>query len=119
MITLKMIQDAQNQIVNSWGKDGEKVIEECAKVTSFNNGSKAFLEHCRACGGNWGGMLLSGIRELYPEVWDAIPEDMGVFAWACICSVLILCGVDTREQNKGRAPLFIRCITSKQEENSY
>ena len=28
MITLKMIQDAQNQIVNSWGKDGEKVIRE-------------------------------------------------------------------------------------------
>lgn len=106
MITFKMIQDAQDQIVESWGEEGKKVIEKCAQVTPFNNGSKAFLDYCTAFGGNWGGMLLSGIRELYPEVWDAIPEDMGVFAWACICSVLILCGVDTSEQNKGRAPFY-------------
>ena len=104
MITLKMIQDAQNQIVNSWGKDGEKVIEECAKVTPFNNGSKAFLEYCLACGGNWGGMLLSGIQELYPEVWDAIPDDLDVYAFGNICSVLILCGVDTTEQSEGQPP---------------
>ena len=97
MITFKMIQDAQNQIIESWGNDGEKVIEECAKVTPFNNGSKSFLEHCLACGGNWGGMLLSGIQELYPEVWDAIPDDLGVFSFGNICSVLILCGVDTTE----------------------
>ena len=100
MITFKMIQDAQNQIIDSWGKDGEKVIEECAKVTPFNNGSKAFLEHCLACGGNWGGMFLSGIQELYPEVWDAIPDDLGVFAFGNICSVLILCVVDTTEQGE-------------------
>lgn len=112
MITFKMIQNAQNQIINSWGKDGEKVLEECAKITPFNDGSKAFLEHCIACGGNWGGMLLSGIRKLYPEVWDAIPEDLGVYAFSNICSVLILCGVDTTEQSEGQPPL-IRRIPSK------
>ena len=97
MITFEMIQNAQSQIVDSWGEDGKKVIEKSAQVTPFNNGGKAFLDHCTSCGGNWGGMLLSGIRELYPEVWDAIPEDMGVFAFGNICSVLILCGVDTTE----------------------
>ena len=104
MITFKMIQDAQNQIIDSWGEAGEKVIEECAKVTPFNNGSKAFLEHCTACGGNWGGMLLSGIRKLYPEVWDAIPGVLGVYAFNNICSVLILCGVDTTEQGEEQSP---------------
>lgn len=104
MITFKMIQDAQNQIIDSWGKDGEKVIEECAKVTPFNNDIKAFLEHCLACGGNWGGMFLSGIQKLYPKVWDAIPDDLGVFAFGNICSVLILCGVDTTEQGEGQSP---------------
>ena len=104
MITFKMIQDAQNQIIGSWGEAGEKVIEECAKVTPFNNGSKAFLEHCTACGGNWGGMLLSGIRKLYPEVWDAIPGVLGAYAFNNICSVLILCGVDTTEQSEGQPP---------------
>ena len=104
MITFKMIQDAQNQIIDSWGKDGERVIEKCAKVTPFNNGSKAFLEHCLACGGNWCDMFLSGIQELYPEVWNAIPEILGFFAFDNICSVLILCGVDITEQGEGQPP---------------
>ena len=97
MITYEMIQEAQTQIVEEWGEAGKRVIEEIAKVVPFNGDSKKFLDHCTACGGNWGGMLLTGIHALYPAVWNAIPDDMGVFAWACICSVLILCGVDTSE----------------------
>lgn len=97
MITYEMIQEAQTQIVEEWGEAGKRIIEEVAKVVPFNGNSKKFLDHCTACGGNWGGMLLTGIHELYPAVWDAIPDDMGAFAWACICSVLILCGVDTSE----------------------
>ena len=46
---------------------------------------------------NWGGMLLTGVRDLYPEIWEAIPEDMGVFAFASICNLLILLGVRTWE----------------------
>lgn len=97
MITYEMILDAQSQIIEEWGEAGKRVIEETAKIIPFGGNSKQFLDHCTACGGNWGGMLLSGIRKLYPAVWDAIPDDMGAFAWACICSVLILCGVDTSE----------------------
>ena len=97
MITYEMIQEAHAQIVEEWGEAGKRVIEEAAKVTPFNSNSKQFLDHCTACGGNWGGMLLTGIRELYSAVWDAIPEDMGISPFACICSVLILCGVDTSE----------------------
>lgn len=97
MITYEMIQDAHRQIVTTWGDQGKKVIEECAKVTPFNASSAEFLKHCTACGGNWGGMLLSGVRKLYPAVWEVIPDDMGCFAWTGICSTLILCGVDTSE----------------------
>lgn len=95
MITCKMITDAQDTLTKCWEESGEKVIAECAKVNPFNGTSSEFLKHCTACGGNWGGMLLTGVRELWPEVWNAIPDDMGCFAWACICSVLVLCGVDT------------------------
>lgn len=97
MITYEMIKNAQEEVTTYWGENGAKVIEICAKVIPFNGNSKDFLEHCMACGGNWGGMLLTGIRKLYPDVWDAIPDDMGVHAWNCICSTLILCGVDTSE----------------------
>ena len=52
-----------------------------------------FLNHCTACGGNWGGMLLTGIKALYPEVYDAIPDNMGHFAWLAICTTTKLLGV--------------------------
>ncbi len=98
MITVKMIEDSKAQLLENWEADGEKVIAECAKFPSLNIASDEFLTHCTACGGNWGGMFLTGIHELRPTVWDAIPDDMGVFAFGCICAVLILCGVDTSER---------------------
>ena len=95
MITYEMIVDAQNTVVEVWGEDGKKVVAECAKIKPFNNKIQEFLEYCTCCGGNWGGMLLTGIKKLYPDVWAAIPDNMGTLAWAGICNTLILCGVDT------------------------
>lgn len=92
MITAEMISEAKAQIATYWNED---VIAECAKHESLNMDCKEFLNHCIACGGNWGGMLLSGLKVLRPSVWDIIPDDMGIQAWGCICSTLILCGVDT------------------------
>ena len=101
MITYKMIKDAQDFLVENWGEKGEKVIEVCATVVPFNNSFKAFLDHCTCCGGNWGGMFLTGIEKLFPEVWEAIPDDMGIFAWQCLCQTLILCGVDVSAPERG------------------
>lgn len=56
-----------------------------------------FLGHCTACGGDWGGMLLTGVHKLWPHVWDAIPEQMGVYAWECICTTIGLCGVQLED----------------------
>lgn len=95
MITYEDIIEVQNCLVEYWGEDGKNVIVACLYEKPFNDSFKAFLSHCTACGGNWGGMLLSGIRKLYPKVYDVIPENMGVFAWACICNTLVLLGVDT------------------------
>jgi hypothetical protein len=95
MITYEMIINAQENLVEYWGEDGKKVIEECAKVTPFNASSKIFLNNCTCCDGDWEGMLLSGIQKLYPNVWEAIPKDMGTFIGGGICNTLILCGVDT------------------------
>lgn len=98
MITTDTILNAQQDLMTYWKEDGKKVIAECAKVTPFNDTFKNFLGHCTACGGNWGGMLLTGIKELWPNVWDAIPNDMGVYAWISLCATLTLCGVDTSEE---------------------
>ena len=97
MITYDMIIEAQNYLVKNWGEDGKRVIEAAFTVKPFNGNTKAFLDYCSACGGNWGGMFLTGIKRLYPNVYDAIPNDMGVFAFCCIGMTMRLCGVDTSE----------------------
>ena len=91
------IEEAQRTLVENWGDQGKEVITLAFKARKFDGDTKAWLKFCTACGGNWGGMLLSGVRNLYPKVWDAIPDDMGVFAFASICSVLVLLGVRTWE----------------------
>ena len=77
-----------------WGKDGEKVVEQCFHADTEEMSCDKFLNNCSACGGNWGGMLLTGIRRLYPMVWEAIPENMGYNAWGCIVATLKLLKID-------------------------
>lgn len=96
MITYENIEDAQNFLVKEWGDDGKRVIEECLRSRIPMTGGD-FLDCCVACGGNWSGMLLTGIKELFPRVWDVIPEEMGKHAFACLSYTLKLCGVDFQE----------------------
>lgn len=97
MITYNDIIDAQEMLVKHWGIRGEQVIIEAVRAERKPMTFKQFLDNCTACGGNWGGMFLTGIYKLWPDVWKAIPDEMGVQAWSCLCSVLMLCGVDTSE----------------------
>lgn len=95
MITYDDIIESQNTLIENWGEDGKRVIAEALHERPFNNSFTRFLSMCDACGGNWGAMLLSGIKDLFPRVYSAIPDHMGNRAFVCLCSVLILCGVDT------------------------
>lgn len=58
---------------------------------------RKFLDSCVACGGDWGQMWLSGIKNLWPLVYEAIPDNMGLEAWENLAIVLMLCGVDLGE----------------------
>ena len=77
-------------IAHNWGEEVLAVIDK-QEVRPMTQ--EEFLNHCTACGGNWGGMFLTGIKELWPEVWEAIPDDMGHFAWSCLCITIKLLGV--------------------------
>ena len=94
MTTYKEIKEAQDTILDNWNEAGEKVISACFHSKPFNDSFDAFLKNCTPCGGNWGGWLLTGIFDLYPEVYHTIPEDMGHNAFSLIICVLILLGVD-------------------------
>lgn len=55
-----------------------------------------FLQHCTACGGNWGAMLLTGIKDIFPEYYDYVNDhynnmdfsDGGVNAFMYLCNWL-------------------------------
>jgi hypothetical protein len=77
-------------LVATWKEDGIKVLEVIVAQHTTPMTTDEFLNHCTACGGDWGAMLLTGIKALYPEVYNAIPDNMGHFAWRCLCEVLEL-----------------------------
>lgn len=94
MITKESLDQAKADVSSRWGED---FVKFCGQYEPLNMNCKEFLGHCIACGGNWGGMLLSGIKQLRPEVWDKIPENMGHDAIIPILSTLTLIGVDCSE----------------------
>lgn len=81
-------------LAKDWGTDGEEVVAECFKADTDPMTCEEFLQNCSACGGDWGGMLLTGIKRLYPDVWDAIPNHMGHNAWADITATLKLLKIE-------------------------
>jgi hypothetical protein len=94
-----MIMSNVDILRERWGEAADTVIAECSKV-NFNGNSSEFLDHCTACGGNWGGMLSTGIKALFPSVYAALPEKLGrngVEAFDSLVIVLNLCGVNTAE----------------------
>lgn len=97
MITYEDVVEARRFLINEWGDDGKCVIQECLKSRMPMMGDE-FFNHCVACGGNWSGMLLTGIKELFPRVWEAIPDEMGKHSFSCLSYVLMLCGVDFWEK---------------------
>ncbi len=96
MIQYDDIIEAQTMLVQHWEDAGKRVIEECHKVNPYNKPFSEFISNdCSCCGGDWGAMILTGIRRLYPNVYDAIPDHMGMYAFFLLCYVCLLCGMDT------------------------
>lgn len=88
---------SKRYILIQWKEDGQKVLDAIARQNIKAMSGDEFLSHCTACGGNWGGMFLTGIKALYPEVYEAIPDQMGKNAFFVICAVLDLLQVDFSE----------------------
>lgn len=80
-----------------WKEAGIEVLKVIERQNTVPMTMPEFLNHCVACGGNWGGMLLSGVQALYPEVYAVIPDNMGHFAFRCICEVLELLQIKGEE----------------------
>lgn len=91
-----------NELRSFWGNEAtDKILLAIAQDGKKEMTFRDFLSHCTACGGNWGGMLLTGIKRLFPTVWDAIPNEMGIFAFEGICNVMVLCGIIEPSNEEG------------------
>ena len=80
-------------LVALWDTDATAVLSAIDSLDPTPMNGNDFLTHCTPCGGDWCGLLLSGIRALYPTVWDAIPDDMGKHAFYAIGTVLELLNI--------------------------
>lgn len=77
-------------IGSEWGGDFIKVLQQTDPINiSFDK----FLDECIACGGNWTGMILSGIKSLRPELYAAVPDYMGERAFKTLLDTLLYLGV--------------------------
>ena len=52
---------------------------------------KDFLSHCEARGGDWTGMIGSGIKALWPDDYAALPD---TFSFKQVLDILTKHGVD-------------------------
>jgi hypothetical protein len=100
-MTASEITEIYNDIINFWGEEvGNNVIVAIHEAPKYRGSGrlpwKEFLDYCTACGGNWVGLIISGLRKIAPEVFDALPDNLGnpTKAFATICNIVYLLGVD-------------------------
>lgn len=84
-------------LIELWGDNAHTVIDAIHATNAPTMTGDDFLNHCTTCGGDWGAMFLTGIKALYPTVYDAIPDDMGKHSFYAICTVLELLNIKFKE----------------------
>lgn len=93
-------QAAYDRIGSEWGYDvALQILNLKSKIGSkFEMPFSIFVhEHCTASGGDWVGMILTGIHDLSPRLYDTLPSSLGEdgnHAFANLIALLNLMGVD-------------------------
>lgn len=68
---------------------------------------KDFLNHCTACGGNWGAMLLTGIKRVFPDNYEEVEKKYnsmdfshgGVYPFMFLCEWLDAHGIYNEDKS--------------------
>ena len=85
---------ARECLIDIWGDNATAVLAAIDTVDAVPMSSDEFLNHCTSRGGTQCALLLSGIEELYPAVWEAIPDNMGEYALHALSTVLELLQIE-------------------------
>lgn len=76
-----------------------------ARKNSLDMTFSEFLSNCTACGGNWGAMLLTGIKRVFPDNYEEVEKKYnsmdfsqgGVYPFMFLCEWLTAHGIVFRE----------------------
>lgn len=52
---------------------------------------KEFIDHCTTCGGNWTALLMTGLKDLFPLTFAALPDTD--YGFEDICDLIAELGV--------------------------
>ena len=86
----------ESKLLKSLKEDANSQADE--QVKNFYHGEKQtknpnygmdvnkFLDNCYASGGNWTSMLISGIKNLFPDYYEAMPEKK--YSWEEVIHIL-------------------------------
>lgn len=96
----KELTEAMDMLHDVWKREVADTVIGLCLDNPIDKPLEEFLKDCTACGGDWGNMLLTGIKKLRPEIYDAIPDQIGrngIQAFVIICNVLYLLKVKSEE----------------------
>lgn len=100
MMTISEINEARKILTECWGVDkADEIFAMCYNAVKLPLTVDKFLSFCVSHGGDLNNMLLSGVRNLYPEIYAAVPDKLGknsTESFASVCNLLILLGVVTK-----------------------
>lgn len=93
-------KESTNILISEWGEEVALNVINIASHEKLDNmtAGEFIAKHCVACGGDWAQMILSGIKDLSPDTYNAIPNKMGrncFQAFSNLTTLLFFLGVDT------------------------
>ena len=82
------------------GKDKPSEVEGIMSM-------KDFMNKCTACGGNWGAMLLTGIKRVFPYNYEEVEKEYnsmdfshgGVYPFMFLCEWLTAHGIYSEDKS--------------------
>ena len=96
MVDYQTMKNCIDRVVEQWGE--EIAVAAIVAPNKQAIGLREYLKtYCTMCGGNWGAWFLTGIKELFPQIYEMIPDTMGPdgnTAFGTIFALITILGID-------------------------
>lgn len=80
-----------------WGLDGYAILKYVESIDLKKYDLETFLTQDCISTSDFGQLILSGLKKVFPTVYRMIPEDMSVFAFVALYELLYILNVRKKE----------------------